>query len=185
MNNNDRRNVRYEEKYEDVEREMMSERTAFARDIEADEREYSRPKREFANSKCYERYIDEKPERCIDDDLVPSETTMQFVGEERVRLYEAMNAIDDKDNYVAAKEGLSGRNKIMIAVYAIVVLTIFTLIVLNTRLLKTMDMSIDEQEAQVSELVLENTRLSERYSVVSSDEEITRRAEELGMVCRE
>lgn len=184
MYNNDKRNVRYEDEYEDVENEMMSERTAFARSKSAD-RENTRPKRDFVDTADYEKLINEAPERCIEDDLVPSVTTMQFASDDRVRIYQEMNDCRDDGERAVAKEGLSGKNKVMIAVYAIVVLTIFTLIVMNTRLLKTMDSNISEQEAQISELVLENAELSERYSLVSSDEEVVRRAEELGMVSRE
>lgn len=184
MYNSDKTNFKYEDKYEEVESEMMSERTAFARS-ESETRENSRPKRDFVDTAAYEKLINENPERCIDDDLIPSETTMQFVGDERIRLYEAMNDLQKNGERTVAKEGLSAKNKVMIAVYAIVVLTIFTLIVMNTRLLKAMDSSINEREAQISELVLENAELSEHYSFVSSDEEIVRRAEELGMVSRE
>ena len=121
----------------------------------------------------------------MSDDLVPSGTTMQFVGKDRKYVYEDMNDLDEKNDNIVGKEGLSGKSKIMIAVYTIVVLTIFTLIIMNTRLLKTMDTSINEQEARITELVQENNALTERYEFVSSDEEVIRRAQDMGMVYRD
>jgi len=181
MYNRDMRNESYDE-YADYESEMTAARNTRARSERTEEVKESRPGREFESSAPFERLIDEKPERTIEDDLVPSKTTMQFVSRDRKYVYEDMNDLDEKDETVPAKERLSGKNKIMIAVYAIVVLTIFTLIIMNTRLLKTMDTNISEQEARISELAQENADLSERYAFVSSDEEIIRRAEEFGMV---
>lgn len=183
MYNNEKRNSKHDE-YAEYESEMTSERNAFARSNTETVKE-SRPKSEFGSSAEYEKYIGKAPERKLSDDLVPSGTTMQFVGKDRKYVYEDMNDLDEKSTGIVAKEGLSGKNKIMIAVYAIVVLTIFTLIIMNTRLLKTMDTSINEQEARISELIEENNALAERYSFVSSDEEVIRRAEDLGMVYKD
>lgn len=183
MNNNEKRNSKYDE-YAEYESEMTAARNARARSVSDDVKE-TRPKREFGSSADYEKYIGEKPERKISDDLVPSGTTMQFVGKDRKYVYEDMNDLDEKNDSIVGKEGLSGKSKIMIAVYAIVVLTIFTLIIMNTRLLKTMDTSINEQEARITELVRENNALTERYEFVSSDEEVIRRAQDMGMVYRD
>lgn len=183
MNNNEKRNSKFDE-YAEYESEMTSERNARVR-VDSDEIRESRPNRQFGSSAEYEKYIGKKPERKMSDDLIPSGTTMQFVGKDRKYVYEDMNDLDEKNTGVVAKEGLSGKNKIMIAVYAIVVLTIFTLIIMNTRLLKTMDTSISEQEARISELINENNALAERYSFVSSDEEVIRRAESFGMVYKD
>lgn len=184
MYNNEKRNSKYDEQYAEFEPEMTSARNAKVRTDRSEDVKETRPKREFGSA-AFEKLIDEKPERSINDDLVPSGTTMQFVGRDRKYVYEDMNDLDVKDEKTVAKEGLSGKSKIMIAVYAIVVLTIFSLIVMNTRLLKTMDTSIDEQEARITSLEQENTRLSERFEFVSSDEEIIRRAEDMGMVYKD
>ena len=175
MYNNEKRNSKYDEQYAEFEPEMTSARNARVRTDRSEDVKETRPKREFGSA-AFEKLIDEKPERSINDDLVPSGTTMQFVGRDRKYVYEDMNDLDVKDEKTVAKEGLSGKSKIMIAVYAIVV---------NTRLLKTMDTSIDEQEARITSLEQENTRLSERFEFVSSDEEIIRRAEDMGMVYKD
>lgn len=182
MYNSEKSKSGYDVEYADFEPEMTSARNARARSEHVEERKETRPTREFGSSASFERLIDEKPERNIEDDLVPSGTTMQFVGRDRKYVYEDMNDLDEKKESVTAKEGLSGKSKIMIAVYAIVVLTVFTLIIMNTKLLKSMETSINEQEAHISELVQENDSLSRRYEFVSSDEEVIRRAEEMGMV---
>ena len=70
----------------------------------------------------------------------------------------------------------------MIAVYALVVLTIFSLIIMNTRLIRNMNNSITEQEARIEILQEETQALQAEYDFVSSDEEIVRRAEEMGMI---
>ena len=115
-----------------------------------------------------------------DSDLLPSPTTLQFIGKERSYVYQDLNnrqkQEEDDVNYK-----INTKSKVMIAVYALVVLTIFTLIILNTRMLKTMDTSINEQEARIEALQQENTTLYSQYQVLSSDEEIARRAEEMGM----
>ena len=108
---------------------------------------------------------------------------MQFVGKDRNYVYEDMNDRTDTEKENALyKEGMSSKSKIMIAVYAIVVLTIFTLIIMNTRLLKTMNNNISEQEARIATLTEENAALNSRYEQVSSDEEVIRRAIDMGMV---
>lgn len=183
MNNNDKRNSKYDE-YAEYESEMTAARNVRARSGSDDVKE-TRPKREFGSAADYQKYISDMPERKMSDDLVPSGTTMQFVGKDRKYVYEDMNDLDEKNDSIVGKEGLSGKSKIMIAVYAIVVLTIFTLIIMNTRLLKTMDTSINEQEARITELVRENNALTERYEFVSSDEEVIRRAQDMGMVYRD
>ena len=70
----------------------------------------------------------------------------------------------------------------MIAVYALVVLTIFALIIMNTRLIKNMNESISEQEMRIENLIEENQALQAQYEFVSSDEEVLRKAVEMGMV---
>jgi cell division protein FtsL len=70
----------------------------------------------------------------------------------------------------------------MIAVYALVVLTIFALIIMNTRLIKNMNESINEQEMRIETLMQEQKALQAQYEFVSSDEEVLRKAGEMGMV---
>lgn len=181
MINNDRqhdkKNTAYSDESADFESEMTSRRNINARQQRPDYNE-NHNEREQNDVSPFNKYIvDDK------DDLVPSGTTMQFVGKDRDYVYEDMNdRLDSEKENFPYKEGMSSKSKIMIAVYAIVVLTIFTLIIMNTRLLKTINTDISEQEARVVELTRENAELSSRYEDVSSDEEVIRRAVDMGMV---
>lgn len=117
------------------------------------------------------------------NDIYPSETTMQFDEWGRKFIYEDFHAEKDE---VAQEENsdyrVNTKGKILITVYALVVLTIFTLIILNTRLLKNMNESLSQQEARVAVMQEQTAQLQAEYEFVSSDEEVIRRAEEMGMV---
>ena len=117
------------------------------------------------------------------DDLFPTTTTMQFGGKDRSYIYEDLNERESvAEDEEEASYKINTKGKIMIAVYALVVLTIFTLIIMNTRLIKNMNASISEQEARIEALMEENQELMNEYEFVQSDEEVIRRAEEMGMV---
>ena len=117
-------------------------------------------------------------------DLYPSPTTMQFVGnKDRRYIYEDFSDVEasvDEEDESAYK--INTKGKVMIAVYALVVLTIFALIIMNTRLIKNMNESISEQEMRIETLMEENQALQAQYDFVSSDEEVLRKAAEMGMV---
>ena len=53
---------------------------------------------------------------------------------------------------------------------------------MNTRLIKNMNESISEQEMRIENLIEENQALQAQYEFVSSDEEVLRKAVEMGMV---
>ncbi len=186
MINNDRqysRNSGYAEDIVDYEPEMTSRRNINARQQRTTDFAANRNVRERNDTAGFEELIKDRSQNTFEDDLVPSGTTMQFVGKDRNYVYEDMNdRLDTEKENVLYKEGMSSKSKIMIAVYAIVVLTIFTLIIMNTRLLKTMNKNISEQEARIVTLTEENAALNSRYEQVSSDEEVIRRAVDMGMV---
>ena len=132
----------------------------------------------------FEKLLD-SPVDSPSPDLVPTNTTMQFNARDRKYLYEDFHAEKEKDHLKSdenAEYRINTKGKIMITVYALVVLTIFTLIILNTRLLKDMSASISEKEAQVTVMQEELASLNDRLEFVSSDEEIIRQAVEKGMV---
>ena len=117
-------------------------------------------------------------------DLYPSTTTMQFAEKkDRRHVYEDFSDMDlsvDEEDESSYK--INTKGKVMIAVYALVVLTIFALIIMNTRLIKNMNESISEQEMRIENLIEENQALQAQYEFVSSDEEVLRKAVEMGMV---
>ena len=113
-------------------------------------------------------------------DTMPSSTTMQFSKDEDAELYEEIKskskAREEKDYRI------NTRGKVLIAVYALVVVTIFSLILLNARMLKNLDSSIENYSAKVNALSGEYTRLSEELDVARANETIISKAEEMGMV---
>ena len=121
-----------------------------------------------------------------EDELTPTSTTMQHrsQGEQMhnpyayrgMDLYESEPFRDEDRQYKVNSKG-----KALIAVYAIVVLTIFALIVLNTRLLNSMNGDVAMMEERVQILQEQNYDLEQELSFVSSDNEIERKAIEMGM----
>lgn len=119
--------------------------------------------------------------------IKPSPTTMQFGSQERVKSEieikrELMGPYDaDPYRYEDKQYKITAKAKVLIAVYAIVVATIFALIVLNTRLLNKMNSEVAMMETQIRVLQDHKHELEQELSFVSSDAEIERRAVEMGM----
>ena len=67
------------------------------------------------------------------------------------------------------------------AVYSLVVATILSLIVINSRMLKNLDNSIDNYSSQVASLNQEYTQVMEELGDVMSDDTIIEKAIEMGM----
>ena len=174
--------TRYADDYVDYDPAMTVSQNAYAR-----EDYMQRDTQTKTSTADFEQMIDDASNQSVASnnvDLYPSPTTMQFVGKDRKYIYEDLNdnesvevQEDDQSSY-----RINTKGKVMIAVYALVVLTIFSLIIMNTRLIKNMNTSINEQEARIEILQQENTALQAEYEIVSSDEEVLRRAEAMGMV---
>ncbi len=130
---------------------------------------YAEPQRE----EDYNSYAD------YSEDELPSQTTMQFKDREQ-------NPYQDfHEEYETPSERrykISTKGKVIAAVYAIVIATILTLIVLNTRLLKNMDSQIAAQNAEINQLLQQRVELDETFNYVTSDEVIEQKAQELGMI---
>ena len=124
-----------------------------------------------------------EPERkAFEEESTPGRTTMQFVEEEQLHTnpYEDFRGDYEVEN--DKRYRINTKGKVLIAVYAIVVAAIFALIILNTRLLKNMNNAISSQQSRLESLKQETEQLREELSSVSDDEEIERRALEMGMV---
>ncbi len=174
-------NTRYADDYVDYDPAMTVSRNAYTNEDYLQKSTQSRNSTADFQEMINEAATDTKNRNDID--LYPSPTTMQFVGKDRQYIYEDMN---DKDETIEeddqASYKINTKGKVMIAVYALVVLTIFTLIIMNTKLIKNMNNSISEQEARIEILQQENEALQAEYEIVSSDEEVVRRAEQMGMI---
>lgn len=113
------------------------------------------------------------------DDSAPSATTMQFVSNEVANPFEDYHK---KGEAVDKKYTINTKGKILIAVYALVVVTVFALIILNTRLLKSMNATSYAKEQQIAQLSEEVNELKSELNYVSSDEVIEEKAAEKGMI---
>ncbi len=164
---------------EALDREMDSARNAYKQeDLFVNNSEKGRVTRN--STAGFEKLLNAPVENT---DIYPSETTMQFNEKDRKYLYEDFHAEKEEEKAEENSEyRVNTKGKILITVYALVVLTIFTLIILNTRLLKNMNDSLSQQEARVAAMIERTEELKARYEFVSSDAEVIRRAEEMGMV---
>ena len=118
------------------------------------------------------------PSKVEESDLCPSSTTMQFKGEKA-----EAEVFRDIHEEAATSYKINTKGKLLIAVYALVIVTLFALIILNTRALKSLDADIENMNASVAQLQSQSVRLTEDLEYISSDENIMDRAEnELNMI---
>lgn len=114
-----------------------------------------------------------------EEDITPSSTTMQFGQGEDEDIYEDVNVKRAEKTEKGFK--LSSKGKVLLAVYALVIITILSLIILNSRMLRSLDASIDRYNMQLKDLNTRYETVINEYEYVSSDEVIIQKAEEMGM----
>lgn len=115
-----------------------------------------------------------------EEDLRPSSTTMQFESYEENDIYEEVHSKHETDLQKQYK--INTKGKLLIAVYALVVATILSLIVINSKMLKSLDNAISGYANQLTELTEQYTKVSEELDFVKSDDVIFEKAESFGMV---
>ena len=116
-----------------------------------------------------------------DEDVMPSNTTMQFDKNGNPEIFDDVRSLSKSESKVKREYSISAKGKVLIAVYALVVATIFSLIMLNSRMLKNLDNSINNYSSQVSELSKEYSQVMGELDVAMSDETIIEKALEMGM----
>ena len=116
----------------------------------------------------------------LNEDVMPSSTTMQF-EKENTEVYEDLRLKNKNKNKVEKNYKISTKAKLLVAVYSLVVATILSLIVINSRMLKNLDNSIDNYSSQVSTLSQEYTVVMDELGDVMSDNTIIEKAIEMGM----
>ena len=148
----------------------------------------------FEKIKNYEKYLDDTRIPAMDEevltatdnesttyareDIMPSATTMQFSSEQDEDVYEEIknDKIDEDKKY-----RINTKGKVLIAVYAIVIATIFSLIILNAKMLKNIDGTIENYSSQITELNERNDSLAKEYDHVRSNDVVISKAESMGM----
>ena len=125
-------------------------------------------------------YSQAAKEEVFDEDAYPSVTTMQFKDRE-ANPYEDYR--EENETYRSKRFKVTTKGKVLVAVYALVVMTILLLIVLNTRLLKNMNAQIESQQMRITTLKEETELLDKKLDYVRSDAVIEQKAaSELGMI---
>ena len=127
-----------------------------------------------------ERVDVKSPVKESDENLMPSSTTMQFESYEDNDIYEEVRPKNETD--LQKKYKINTKGKVLIAVYALVVATILSLIVINSRMLKSLDNSISGYTSKITELTEQYSKVNEELDYVKSDEVIVEKAENFGMV---
>ena len=140
----------------------FAEPTVYAEPAEAP----SEPVQEFAPQEQF--YAEET------EDLRPTATTIQY----RSDLYEneKPTAVEEKKGYSMTTKG-----KLLMAVYALVVVVILALIIINTSVIKSLDAETALRERQLSEAASQYQTLRDEIDHLTSEESIIDRAEDIGM----
>ena len=110
------------------------------------------------------------------EDLTPTSTTIQY----RTDLFreEQREVTEEKKGHA-----LTAKGKLLMAVYAVVVVVVLALIIINTSVLNTLDSAVAERERMLGEVVAQAQELDDRIDYLTDPDTIIQRAEdELGMV---
>lgn len=136
---------------------------------------YAAPVQETPAAPYYEQAA--YAEDVTDADLMPTETTNQY----RDSLYReerpAEHAQEKKKGFA-----LTARNKLLIAVYSIVVVVVLALIIVNTSVLGSLDAEVTAREAALNAAIETSQNLEAEINYYTDADTIISRAEdELGM----
>ena len=120
-------------------------------------------------------------EPIVEEDITPSGTTMQFRTENVGELYNDLER-EKEDTRQNAKYRINARGKLLAAIYAIVVVTILALIIINTSVLAALRGNNAANAALLAEKQAEYADIAAENEYLSSDDYISSAAEDLGMV---
>ena len=156
---------------------LAPEREAYAAPAYA-EPAYAQPQLSVQETYAVPEYADEAAEAYDEEneDLAPTATTIQYRTEQRAR--------EDKRTVVEEKRGhaMTTQGKLLMAIYAVVVVVILALIIINTSVLRNLDASIAENRAALFAATEQAQQLQDEIDYLTSAESIIDRAEsELGM----
>ena len=140
---------------------------------------YAQPQLSVQETYAVPEYADEAAEAYDEEneDLAPTATTIQYRTEQRAR--------EDKRTVVEEKRGhaMTTQGKLLMAIYAVVVVVILALIIINTSVLRNLDASIAENRAALFAATEQAQQLQDEIDYLTSAESIIDRAEsELGMI---
>lgn len=110
-------------------------------------------------------------ENAAEEDITPTSTTIQY----RTDLYR-----DEQREVSEEKKGhaLTAKGKLLMAVYAVVVVVVLALIIINTSVLNTLDSAVAEREQQLNAMVSQAQELDDRIDYLTDPDTIIQRAED-------
>ncbi len=135
-------------------------------------KEDSVPKLQYKQPERAQAVVEAPEKPAIADDLKPSSTTMQFTETDMDTLYQDLQKEEEQQGYY-----LNAKGKLMIALYALVVVAIMALIVINTSVLSALNLNMREKTENLASLKAEYQSLDERLNAISSDEHVIEIAE--------
>ena len=103
---------------------------------------------------------------------------MQFGSDEESDIYEEVDYT--KENH-KEEFRLSSKGKVLIAIYSLVVAIILSLIIINSRMLKSLDNSISSYRQKASDISAESKRIEAEIKDMTSKETIGEWAIKHGM----
>lgn len=183
------------EKYgnDDVSTDFASDYTEAAADVDSATQAYqSATNQAYSASQAYapaeetafdaNATYDENVVTATDDDIRPTTTTMQFGEGDAEPVFDDMQRQKQEQS---ESYRLNGKGKLVVALYAIAVALILTLIVLNTGVLAVLTKNNAETVAKLSEKVAEYNSVVEEINAASAEEYIADIAENVfGMIKR-
>lgn len=125
--------------------------------------------------------VDEtRVESASEEDINPTSTTMQFGDADNAQVFNDMARQKEEQS---ESYRLNAKGKLVVALYAVAVALILTLIVLNTGVLAMLSKSQQETAAALSTSVSEYNAVVAEIDTVSSDENVIETAEKkFGMI---
>ncbi len=125
--------------------------------------------------------VEARVETATDEDIQPTSTTMQF-GDTADNA-QVFNDMAKQKEEVSEGYRLNAKGKLVVALYAIAVALILTLIVLNTGVLAMLSKGNAETSAKLNAVVAEYNTVAAEIDAVSSDAYVAEIAEsEYGMI---
>ena len=113
---------------------------------------------------------------CLDEDIRPTSTTMQFGNDADVDIRNEVATI--KTEKQARK--LSAKGKLVIALYSVVVALVFALIIFNTTFLSRMQNNIEAKQTELYQVETQYKDSEQRLDDLL--EQVPEKAEDLGMI---
>lgn len=114
---------------------------------------------------------------CLDEDIRPTSTTMQFGDDADVDIRNEVASVKTEEKQSVK---LSFKGKLIIALYSVVVALVFALIVINTTMLGRVRNDISAKQVELARLESQYQASEERLEELF--EQVPEKAEELGMI---